>query len=166
MCWASLSDLWVSHELWLSKLELPHLKSPLNYLFIWQHWRTTILNWSNWEKSKYTCTYKSKQTLYTCNHILLIHNRILSSNQLSFCPFQSYQIKRWFKFDFNVRILLLLLLESKIVSLPSFKTPVHLWIAIRATDIQATKVKLCLKYAVKQQLFVPQVHFWCKMCTK
>ena len=80
------------------------LKSRLNDLFIWQHWWTTILNWSNWEKSKYTCTYKSKQTLYTCNHILLIHNRILSSNQLSFRPFQSYQIKRWFKFDFSVQL--------------------------------------------------------------
>ena len=35
-------------------------------------------------KSKQTCIYKSKQTLYICKHILLIHKRVLSSNQLSF----------------------------------------------------------------------------------
>ena len=32
---------------------------------------------------------------------MLIHNRILSSNQLSFSPLQGYQIKSWFEFDFR-----------------------------------------------------------------
>ena len=77
------------------------LKSRLDNLFFWQHWWTTILNWSNWEKSKSTCIHKSKQILYMCKHNLLIHERTLSSNQLSFEVRQCYQIKRWLEFDFR-----------------------------------------------------------------
>ena len=36
-----------------------------------------------------------------CKHNLLIHERTLSSNQLSFEVRQCYQIKRWLEFDFS-----------------------------------------------------------------
>ena len=74
-------------------------KATFKLPFFWQHWWTTILNWSNWEKSKSTCIHKSKQILYMCKHNLLIHERTLSSNQLSFEVRQCYQIKRWLEFD-------------------------------------------------------------------
>ena len=50
-----------------------------------------------------------------CKHNLLIHKRILSSNQLNLSHRQSYQIKRWFKFDFSIfltKILQLWFLEQ------------------------------------------------------
>ena len=145
------------------------LKSRLNDLFIWQHWWTTILNWSNWEKSKQTCNYKSKQILYMFKHNLLIHKRILSSNQLNLSHRQSYQIKRWFKFDFKYLFLIhkratkedhklkskssdIWLSEKGDLSLACADYPLHRKVAF---FWRCTYKKLSLKYLWMNLMLVP-----------
>ena len=59
------------------------LKSPLNNLILATLWCEPNLIDTNWEKSKWTCIYKSKQILYRYKTNLLIQERILSQNQLS-----------------------------------------------------------------------------------
>ena len=66
------------------KLHQVQLKSPLNNLILATLWCEPNLTDTNWEKSKWTCIYKSNQTLYRCKNDLLIQERILSQNQLSF----------------------------------------------------------------------------------